>query len=102
MGEPQFGEGVSVERGREGGLSGGVVGCRTEVGVGKSSMWWSGSAQSWRSAGTKTVWSLWMSSHRLRPASLATTTKSTGHLAGERLVCSMGVSRDVSAGANRI
>ena len=43
-----------------------------------------------------------MSSHRLRPASLATTTKSTGHLAGERVVCAVGDSRDVSAGANLI
>ncbi len=49
----QFGEGVSVERGRVGGFGGGVVGGRTGVGVGKSSMWWSGRAQSWRRAGTK-------------------------------------------------
>jgi hypothetical protein len=38
VGEFQFGEGVSVERGRGGGFGGGVVGCRTGVGVGKSSM----------------------------------------------------------------
>ncbi len=36
--EVQFGEGVSAERGRRGGFGGGVVGCLTGVGVGKSSM----------------------------------------------------------------
>ena len=35
----QFGEGVSDERGRGGAFCGGVVGCLTGVGVGKSSMW---------------------------------------------------------------
>ncbi len=38
VGEFLLGEGVNVERGREGGFGGGVVGCRTEVVVGKSSM----------------------------------------------------------------
>ncbi len=58
VGEFQFGEGVSVERGREGGFGGGVAGGRTEVGVGKSSMWWSERAQSWRRTGTKMVCNL--------------------------------------------
>ena len=58
VGEFKFGEGVSDERGREGGFRGGVVGGWTGVGVGKSSMWWSGRAQSWRRAGTKMVCSL--------------------------------------------
>ena len=102
VGVVQLGVGVSPERGRVGGFSGGVVGCRAERGVGKSSMCWSGSAHNCRRAGTNIVCNLCMSSHFTRPALLATTTKSTGHLAGGRFLGSVGVSGDVSAGAKRI
>ncbi len=58
VGGVQVGEGVRFERGRVGGFSGGVGGSRAEVGDGKSSMCWSGSAQSWRRAGTSMICSL--------------------------------------------
>ena len=102
VGGVQFGVGVRSERGRVGGSCGGVAGCRAEEGDGKSSICWSGIAHSWRRAGTSMVCSLWMSSHCWRPALLATTTRSTGHLAGGRVEGSVGDSGDVSAGAKRI
>jgi hypothetical protein len=69
--------------------------------LGKSSMCWSGVAQSCRRAGTKIVCSLWISSQRDRPALLATKTKSTGHLAGGRRVGGGCISGGTSVGVKR-
>ena len=102
VGGVQLGVGVSPESGRVGGFSGGVVGCRAERGVGRSSMCWSGSAHNRRRAGTNIVCNLCMSSHFTRPVLLATTTKSTGHLAGLRRSGLVAVSGELSAGAKRI
>ena len=102
VGGVQLGVGVRFERGRVGRFGGGVVGCRAEKGVGKSSMCWSGSAHRCRRAGTKIVCNLCMLSHFRRPALLATITKSTGHLAGGRLFGSVGASGEASAGVKRI
>ena len=101
-GAVQDGDGGRCVSNRVGEGKGGLGGARGVQELGKSSMCWSGIAHSCRRAGTKIVCSLWMSSQRDRPARLATTTKSTGHLAGGRREGGLSSSGGAPTGENRI